>query len=61
MPAPTERQVTVRRPTTREQQVLEGLAAGKSQSDIARELNVSRQAVHHLVERLRLKGVTSDG
>lgn len=61
MPARTERQVIVRRPTTQEQRVLERLAAKKSQSEVAREMGISRQRVHQIVERLRLDGVIADG
>jgi DNA-binding NarL/FixJ family response regulator len=61
MPSRTERQVIVRRPTTQEQRVLEGLAAGKSQSQVARDMQVSRQRVHTIVERLRLDGVIANG
>jgi biotin operon repressor len=61
MPSNAERQVIVRRPTTQEQRVLEGLAAGKSQTAIAKELEVSRQRVWQIVERLRLDGVIANG
>jgi len=46
--------------TEREREVLHEIVDGKNMSDTARDLGMSRQRVHQVVEALKKKGVEMD-
>jgi DNA-binding NarL/FixJ family response regulator len=53
---PTRGRTTTRQMTTRERQILELLASGMTQSQVAKQLLVSRQFVSQVVATLRERG-----